>query len=49
MNGVALPTIFLAGAAGGLPVDGQEIREKKEAMTSGNCNMRRDMQSHELH
>ncbi|KAM2032346.1 hypothetical protein ACFX1T_014371 [Malus domestica] len=43
VNGGAFPTIFLDGAAGGVPIDGQEILEKKEAMTSGNCEMRRGM------
>ena len=31
------PTIFLVGAEGGLPVVGQDSREKNEVTNSGNC------------
>ena len=38
MNDGTLPPTFLDGAAGRLPIVGKESREKKDAMTSGNCN-----------
>lgn len=46
MNDGTFPTTFLVGAAGRLPRDGKESREKKDVMNSGNCNMRTEMQTY---
>lgn len=45
MNDGTFPTTFLVGAAGRLPRDGKESREKKDVMNSGNC-MRTETQSY---
>lgn len=39
-NDGKFPRTFLTGTGGGFPTDGQESREKKKAMNSGNCNIR---------